>query len=80
MYYHYLARKEQLVSPELGEYESFGIQAWSGNLVPERLLFFVSDISTEEATVVDLVQRCHRLQLSPDHISDILADFLVDLE
>ncbi len=65
----YVLVEEQLFTPELGEYRSFGIRTKNGE-------DFVSDVSTDRAFVSELVERCNREEVSPIHLRDIVVDAL----
>lgn len=69
----YVLVEEQLFTPELGEYHSFGIKAKNSG---GEDMDFVSDVSTDRAFVSDLVERCNRAEVSPIHLRDIIADAL----
>ena len=72
----YLPVKENLDSPELGCYCSFGLEAFRVTEGQMKRVAFVSDISTIEAMVSTLACRCTRLQLYPLHLRDIIEDAL----
>ncbi|MCI8441706.1 MAG: hypothetical protein HFG27_04125 [Provencibacterium sp.] len=70
----YLPIEEELHSPELGCYRSFGIAAfWVSEGRMERM-GFISDISTLETVVFLLACRCTKNQLYPIHLKDVVED------
>lgn len=70
----YLPVEEQLFSPFLGHYTSFGIRAL--RQVQERWqeVLFLSDVSCDGALVLRLAGECTRLQAAPCHLLDIALD------
>ncbi|MBQ7337369.1 MAG: hypothetical protein IJW40_02830 [Clostridia bacterium] len=69
----YLPFKERLWQDEVGFYDTYGIRALdeSGSCVA-----LISDVSTDEPTVVALCDKCTRGQLAPLHLYDVVEDFL----
>ena len=72
--FRYLPIEEQLSAPDLGRYRSFGIAAFQvlGGRWEKRA--FASDVSTDEAFVTRLAQRCTQAQLDPVHLRDVVMD------
>lgn len=53
------------------EYHTYGIRlSYAGTEVS------VEDLSLDKNAVLQLAERCNRLQLSPIHFKDVLEDFL----
>lgn len=74
--YHYVPVRETLTSEELGgTYVTYGI---SVRAVEEELTF-VSDVSTDFDEIQHLANVCTEKQLSPEHLADVLEDFLAEL-
>ena len=72
--YHIIA--ERCVHPDIGVYRSYGIHAFEiiGKLI--RPIAQMHDITTIQEEVETLVQLCNAYQLSPVHLSDVVADFI----
>ena len=72
--YHIIA--ERYIHPDIGVYRSYGIHAFEiiGKLI--RPIAQMHDITTIQAEVETLVQLCNAYQLSPVHLSDVVADFI----
>ena len=71
--YRYIPTADVLKSEELGEYVSFGIRVMR---VEETQIDLVSDISTELQAVQQLADLCTERELDPNHLSDVIEDFL----
>ena len=72
--YHIIA--ERCIHPDIGVYRSYGIHAFevTGNHIrPVTQIHDITSIQTEAET---LVQLCNAYQLSPVHLSDVVADFI----
>ena len=72
----YQVVKEQLSSPELGDYISYGIHGFRvcrGQCVEACQ---VSDISCDKRLVSHLANECIVFQLSPVHLMDVVQDCL----
>lgn len=69
--FQYVPFEESLQSDELGSYISFGIKAVDSS---NRITTSVSDVSTDEAFVADLCNRCTLQQLNPIHLLDVIED------
>lgn len=72
----YLLVEEQLFTPELGAYRSFGIEALCPSPQGSERLAYVSDVSTDRAFAAALAERCRRGGLSPVHLRDFITDAL----
>ena len=72
--YQYLPTEEQLSSPYLGEYLSFGIAAFKICGGRREQVAFISDVSTDKAFVEQLARRCTDAQLDPTHLKDVALD------
>lgn len=69
--------KQFLSSPEIGDYNSYGICAFAltyGGCEDE--ICFLSDISCNLDFVLLLADRCTQFQLNPMHLFDIVLDAL----
>lgn len=69
----YIPVREELCSPELGTYVSYGIRAISAS---GEEAAFVSDVSLDFAFVQKLADLCTSGQLSPIHLRDVVEDFI----
>lgn len=72
--YQYLPIPEQLYSPDLGPYHSFGIVAIKVCDGEQQQKAFASDVSTDRDFVEELAERCTAAQLDPIHLKDIVLD------
>lgn len=72
--YHYIPVKENLYSPDIGHYVSFGIRALQLAEKGWREATFVSDVSTKISFVSNLIRICIKKQLSPIHLLDFIQD------
>ena len=72
----YLLVEEQLFTPELGSYRTFGIAALRRSPRGSEQLAYVSDVSTDRPFAAGLAERCRRGGLSPVHLPDFIADAL----
>lgn len=64
--------KEHLFHPHIGEYKAYGIAAYNGH----KLINKISDISISRQEVRRLCRLCNKLQLAPEHIGEVIEDFL----
>lgn len=71
--FRYVVVQEDLFSPEIGHYHSFGICAI--NERGERAAF-VSDVSTNRNVAAEIASRCTAGQLDPKHLSDVVLNFI----
>ncbi len=71
--YRYVPVQQTLTSEELGTYSTFGIQVL---LAEETVLDLVSDVSTDLAEVQRLADLCTEQQLHPEHLREVVEDFL----
>ncbi|MBE5040484.1 DUF6514 family protein [Ructibacterium gallinarum] len=62
-----------LDDPDLGNYTSYGLDAYDEN---DTLVRRIVDVSPNEQTVSGLVALCNKFQVSLIHIDDIIEDFL----
>lgn len=67
----YIPVREELCSPELGAYVSYGIRAV---LASGEEAASVSDVSPDFAFVQKLAALCTSKQLSPIHLHDVVED------
>lgn len=68
----YKVCKEHLSHPALGKYKTYGIAVYSGKTLLRR----ISDISTDKRSVRKLCKLCNKLNLSAEHIDDVVEDSL----
>ena len=67
---------ENCVSCDLVQYTAYGIQAIYGTKENEEVYSTVSDISTEQREVAEMVRKFNRYRLSPIHFLDAVEDML----
>ena len=69
----YIPIEEELCTPELGLYRSFGIRVKneSGETVA-----VLSDISTDREMVWDIAERCTSGGLAPEHLRDVVLNWI----
>lgn len=72
--FRYLPIEEQLFSPYLGQYHSFGIAAFKICSGRQEQVAFISDVSTDKAFVEQLARRCTEAHLDPVHLKDVALD------
>lgn len=72
--YSYVPVQETLTTDELGTYVTYGL---SVRAVEEEIAF-VSDVTTEFEEIKQLADVCTEKQLDPDHLTDLLEDFLAE--
>ena len=72
--YRYLSIEEQLSSPYLGQYLSFGIAAYKICGGRQEQVAFISDVSTDKAFAEEFARRCTEAQLDPIHLKDAALD------
>ena len=77
--FEYIMIKEQLVSPYLGSYQTFGIAAFKVEQGQRKEVARLSDISTDREFVSQLAVRCTAAQLHPLHLKDVAQDALAAL-
>lgn len=75
--YRYISVSEELSSPYLGRYRSFGIAAQREAAGHWQVVCKVSDVSTDPVFVENLAARCTAGQLEPVHLMDIIEDALI---
>lgn len=74
---HYLPVEEHHSSPELGEYQSFGLRVVeSAQQQDDRDVMYLADISTDFLFVLHLAQLLTQHQLRPIHLLDVIEDLL----
>ena len=71
--FRYVVVQEDLFSPELGHYRSYGIGAV--NSKGERVNF-VSDVSLEKTFTEKIAKRCTKGQLAPEQLPDVVLNFI----
>ena len=75
--FRYISVSEELSSPILGQYHSFGIAAQQEVAGQWQVVCKVSDVSTDPVFVENLAARCTAGQLEPVHLLDIIEDALI---
>ena len=75
--FRYISVSEELSSPILGQYHSFGIAAQEEVAGHWRQICQVSDVSTDPIFVENLAARCTAGQLEPVHLLDVIEDALI---
>ena len=70
----YLPVEEQLFSPALGRYTSFGLRAVQPVRQRWREVSFLSDVSCDGALVLRLAASCTEGQPALCHLRDIVLD------
>ena len=66
--------RQELETPELGRYVSYGIEAVA--LPGGQQLAFVCDVSTDASFAADLADRCTAGALDPAQLLDVVLDAL----
>ena len=69
--YRYISVSEELSSPYLGRYRSFGIAAQREAAGHWQVVCKVSDVSTDPVFVENLAARCTAGQLEPVHLKPL---------
>ena len=64
--------KETLFHPDIGTYTAYGIIAKKRCSVIRK----ISDITTNKKELRKMCRLCNRLRLAPEHIEDVVSDFL----
>ena len=72
--YEYVPVQETLTSDELGTYVTYSI---SVRTVSEEIAF-VRDVSPDFEDARDFAEKCTREQLLPEHLDDLIEDFLIE--
>lgn len=75
--FRYISVPEELSTPELGQYRSFGIAVQREVAGCWQPICHVSDISTDPAFVENLAMLCTAEQLEPVHLPDVIEDALL---
>ncbi len=75
--YHVIS--EHCSLPDTGRYLTFGIQAFEVTNSHLRPAASVHDITTIQTEAEYLAQLCNRYQLSPIHLDEFIADYLVKI-
>ena len=75
--FRYIPVSEELSSPLLGQYHSFGIAAQKEVAGHWQTCCQVADISTDPIFVENLAARCTAGQLEPVHLLDVIEDALI---
>lgn len=69
----YIPIEEELCTPELGLYRSYGIRI--ENETGETVAV-LSDISSDLKAVSDLAERCTNGALAPEHLRDVVLNYI----
>ena len=72
--YNYVPVQQTLTDEEIGTYVTYGL---SVRTVAEEITF-ISDVSTDYDEITRLANVCTENQLDPEHLSDLLEDFLAE--
>lgn len=72
--YQYVPVQETLTSDEIGTYVTYSI---SVRTVSEEIAF-VRDVSPDFEDARDFAEKCTREQLLPEHLDDLIEDFLIE--
>lgn len=67
---------ERQTCPEIGLYESFGLEVCVFLRGQWQTLTMLSDISLDRTLVEQLAAQCTELQLDPVHLMDVVEDAL----
>ena len=76
--FRYFLVPEELVSPQIGPYRSFGIEAQRDGSTDWQRVAFVSDVSVDKAFVERLAAQCSAGQLDPTQLLDVVEDALAE--
>lgn len=71
--FRYVVVQEDLFSPELGCYRSYGIGAMNGK--GERVTF-VSDVSPDPKFAAEIAALCTVGQLDPEQLRDVILNMI----
>lgn len=74
--FRYLTIEENLYSPDIGEYRSFGICAYQITRAGLEKLFTISDVSVNVDIVSNLAKLCTEEQLEPIHLRNVTYDWI----
>ena len=72
--FRYVPVQQVIESEDLGTYTTYGISARA----VEDELFLISDVSTDFEKVRQLADLLTEQELHPEHLGDIIEDFLTD--
>lgn len=74
--YRYCLNEGDFYLPDIGAYQSYGLEVVVRNEDEEAALLIIPDISTDKAFVASLAETFEREQLEPAHLPDVLEDTL----
>lgn len=74
--YRYLLNEGSFYLPDVGAYQSYGLNVVAEEAGAETLLSVIQDISVDRAFVEALAQTFEQQQLEPIHLPDVLEDVL----
>ena len=69
---------EEIYHCEDTERVSYGIVSYGTGDDSSTLIASVHDVSTNVKKLTALVKKCNRLALSPEHLQDVVADFITE--
>lgn len=72
--YYYLITHNTFHAEDTGKYQAFGIAVYDES---SHIIRQISDITTDEIAIRQLIQKCNQLRLSPLHLKDVVDDFLL---
>ena len=72
--YRYLVIEQNMTSEELGTYVTYGMCVERD----QEILALIHDLSPNLEDMQRLADLCTEHQLSPDHLADVIEDFLAD--
>lgn len=72
----YRSVQEQLRSPELGDYRTYGICVYQVEPSSSKKILAIHDVFLNAADALSFVRRCNWLELSPVSLWDVIQDTL----
>ena len=70
----YRSVQEQLRSPELGDYRTYGVCACQVEQNRTTEILAIHDVFLNAADALSFVRRCNQLELSPISLWDVIQD------
>lgn len=74
--FRYIVKRETLHTPELGVYNTFGVQVLETQDGTEKVIAAVSDVSLDVEKITKFISLCNEHQLCPEHLLDVIEDCL----
>lgn len=74
--YQYLPIQNELFSPEIGTYATFGLRVLRTQNGEDKELMILPDVSTDFSFTLRLASLFTEKQLDPLHLLDVLYDFI----